>query len=125
MIKINQTNVISIFRQLSDCTQTQANDVLYIISNACHIISRLMDESRCTTAEVSAAEYAAAAVAFYDYICKENARNKVICTLTGKASTNVDYKSRLESAKSLRDSALEQIRPYTFSCDHLFMTMEG
>lgn len=125
MVNLNQTNVISKFRQLSECSQAQANEAQFIVSNACHLISRLLDEKKCTTADIACAEYAAATVAFYDYVCKENAKDKVICSLTGKASANVDYKSRIESAASLRSSALEQLRPFTVSCDHLFMTMEG
>lgn len=125
MVKLNQTNVISELRQLSGCTQAQVNDILFIVNNACHLISRLMDEKKCTMADIASAEYAAATVAFYEYICSENAKNKIICTLTGQASTNIDYKSRIESARNLRDSALEAIKPYTVCCDHLFMTMEG
>lgn len=123
MVKLDQTSVIAEFRQLSGCSQQQANDSLFIINNACHLISRLLDEIKCTSADITAAQYAAATVAFYDFICSENARSKIICTLTGKASTDIDHKSRIESAKDLRDSALKAIKPCMLGCDHLFMAI--
>ena len=96
-----------------------------IIQSAAHLVSGLLDEKKCTAADVDRAEYAAAAAACDDFVCKENARNKIVCTLTGTAEAGIDYKSRIASAKSLKESALEAIKPVTVSCDFLFRTMEG
>ncbi len=125
MVKLSFENVVEQFTQLSGCDVEQVNSNIGIIENAWRRISILLDDKKSTADSVASAEYAAATYAFYDYICAENAKNKIICTLTGKASANVDYESRIASAKSLRDSALEAIRPFMLGCDFLFRTMEG
>ena len=125
MIKLSLENVIAHFNRLSGCTPEQTTENLGLIENSYHMLSRLLDDRKCTSADITSAEYAAAACAFYDYVCKENARNKVICTLSGKASADVAYESRVRSAQSLKESALEAIRPVTLGTDFLFKAMEG
>ena len=125
LIKLSLENVIAEFTRLTGADSEQVTQELSLIENAFHLINGLLDERKCTSGDISRAEYAAAAYAFYDYICKENAKNKVICTLTGKASADTSYRSRIESAASLKASALETIKPVTKGCDFIFKAMEG
>ena len=125
MLKLTLENVIAQFDHLSGCSSQQTTENLGLIENSYHMESRLLDDRRCTAGDISRAEYAAAACAFYDYVCKENARNKLICTLSGKASADVAYESRVRSARCLKESALEAIRPVTLGTDFLFKAMEG
>lgn len=125
MVKLCFDNVVTQFTQLSGCDVEQVNANLGIIQNAWRRISQLLDDKKCSEKSVASAEYAAAAYAFYDYVCAENAKNKIICTMTGQASTNVDYKSRIESSRDLRDSALETIKPVMLGCDFFFETVGG
>lgn len=125
MVKLSFDNVVQQFTQLSGGDVQTALDNIGIVENAWRRISVLLDDKRCTEKSVASAEYAAAACAFYDFVCADNAKQKLIYTLTGQASTNIDYKSRIESAKSLRDSALEVIKPVMLGCDFAFSAVEG
>ena len=125
MVKLSLNNVVGHFRQLSGCDADEANANLGIIKNSVSRISVSLDDKKSSESSVQSAEYAAAACAFYDYVCAEHAKSRIFCTLTGSASQDTNYNSRIESAKSLRDSALEAIKPITLGCDFLFRTMEG
>lgn len=125
MVKLSFNNVIQQFTQLSGCTVSEVNANLGILENAWRRISVLLDDKKSTSKSVASAEYAAAAYAFYEYVCAEHAKNKIICTLAGKASADTSYKSREESAKALRDSALDAIKPVMLGCDFLFKATEG
>lgn len=125
MVKLSLDNVVQQFTQLNGGDTESAVDYIFILENAWRRVSVMIDDKKCTEKSVASAEYAAAACAFYDYVCAENAKRKVICSLTGQADTNIDYKSRIESAKQLRDSALEAIRPVMRSGDFVFKAMEG
>ena len=125
MVKLSLNNVVDQFRQLSGCDADEVNANLGIIRNSVSRVSVSLDDKKSSERGVKSAEYAAAACAFYDYICAEHAKNRIFCTLTGNASQDTNYKSRIESAKSLRDSALEAIKPIMLGCDFVFRTMEG
>ena len=125
MVRISFENVVSHFTQLSDCDVDEVNSYIGLIENAWRRISALLDEKKASTGSIASAEYAAGAYAFYDYICTQHARDKIICTLGGKASADVDYKRREEAARALRDSALEVIKPCMLGCDFLFRGVDG
>ena len=125
MVRISFENVVSQFTQLSGCGVDEVNGNISIIENAWRRICALLDENKSCANSIASAEYAAAAYAFYDYVCAQHAKEKVICTLGGKASADVDYKSREESARLLRDSALEVIKPFMLGCDFLFRGVNG
>ena len=125
MVKLSLDNAVGHFRQLSGCDADEVNANLGIIKNSVRNISVRLDDKKCSEKEVQSAEFAAAACAFYDYICAEHAKSRIFCTLTGNASQDTNYKSRIESAKCLRDSAIEAIKPVMLGCDFVFRTMEG
>ena len=125
MVKLSFDNIAEQFEQLSGCEASEVTANIGIIENAQRRISALLDEKKCSARSIASAEYAAAAYAFYDYVCAQNAKEKIIVTLTGKASANTDYKCRIESAKDLRESALRAIEPVMLGCDFLFRTVEG
>ncbi len=125
MVKLSLDNAVGHFRQLSGCDADEVNANLGIIKNSVRNISVKLDDKKISERGVQSAEFAAAACAFYDYICAEHAKSRIFCTLTGSASQDTNYKSRIESAKCLRDSALEAIKPLTLGCDFVFSTMGG
>lgn len=125
MVKLSFDNIVEQFVQLSGCSPQQTASIVGLIENAQRRISILLDEKKCSARSIASAEYAAAVYAFYDYVCACNAKEKIIVTLTGNASANTDYKSRIESAKDLRESALKAIEPVMLGCDFLFRTVEG
>ena len=125
MVRISFENVVAHFTHLSGCDVDEVNTYISLIENAWRRISALLDEKKSSTGSIASAEYAAGAYAFYDYICTQHAREKIICTLSGKASADVDYKSRQEAARALRDSALEVIKPFMLGCDFLFKGVDG
>ena len=125
MVKLSFDNIAQQFEKLGACDASVVAANIGIIENAQRRISVLLDDKKCSARSIASAEYAAAACAFYDYVCTLNAREKLIVTMTGKASANTDYKSRIESAKDLRESALLAIEPVMLGCDFLFRTVEG
>lgn len=125
MVRLSFENVVSQFTQISGCGVDEVNSCIGIIENAWRRLCAVLDESKCSSGGIASGEYAAAAYAFYDYVCAQGAKDKIICTLAGKASADTDYTRRVESARVLRDSALEVVKPFMLGCDFLFKGVGG
>ena len=74
MVKLSFDNIAEQFEQLSGCEAAQVAANIGIIENAQRRISALIDEKKCSARSIASAEYAAAAYAFYDYVCAQNAK---------------------------------------------------
>ncbi len=121
---IDISNVILIFQQMSGLDNEQINGELSLIQNAAWEIENVLAEEKLMTSDYPRCEYAAACTAFYDYICKRAAQEKIITTAEGKTVSNEDYSKRISSALKLKITALCRLDGIIKDTEFIFSTME-
>ena len=110
MVRLDFSNVLTKFCQLSACPYERTAEIIPIVENAISMIEEIIDEEKFTDWAMPKCEYAAAAAATYRFVCRECTRERVICTRDGKASSDEDLQKRILPALELERLALVDIK---------------
>jgi hypothetical protein len=101
--------VLLTFQQLAVCSNDEMNGVIPIVGSAMEYVESVVDGEKVGDENLPQMEYAAACVAFCDYVCREGARDRVTVTATGNADVNADFSSRVAAALELRKGAFKRL----------------
>lgn len=121
---INFTNVMFIFLQMTGLGDEEANREINLIHNAIWEIENVIYEEKLTVSDYPRCEYAAACTAFYDYICKRAAQEKIITNSEGRAVSSEDYSKKISSALKLKITALSRLDGIIKDTEFIFSSME-
>ena len=120
MISLDFTNVFDKFRTISGCDDEKISENISLVEDEIFTLENLIDENRFDEKYRNKCEYAAAVSAFYNYLCKESAREKICLSEVGKVIINDDFSQKLSSAKELKKQALESISQIMVDNDFIF-----
>lgn len=118
-------NILLTFQQMSGCDAEKMNGQIPLIRNAVSRLEDRLDMEKVAEEDCPRCEYAAACMAMYDFVCKEAARDKIIVTAEGKASSSEDLAGKIPAAERLKNSALESLAGILKDEDFLFETVGG
>lgn len=121
---INFTNVMFIFLQMTGLGDEEANREINLIHNAIWEIENVIYKEKLTVSDYPRCEYAAACTAFYDYICKRAAQEKIITNSEGRAVSSEDYSKKISSALKLKITALSRLDGIIKDTEFIFSSME-
>lgn len=121
---IDFTNVMLMFKQMSGLDDEDINGEMNLIQNAIWEIENAVCEEKLMISDYPKCEYAAACTAFYDYVCKRAAQEKIITTAEGRAASSEDYSKRISSALKLKITALSRLNGIIKDTEFIFSTME-
>ena len=111
MVKLDFSNVLTKFCQISGCPYERTAEVIPVIENGISMIEDIIDEDKFSEEDYPACEYAAATAAVYRFVCRECTREKIICTRNGNAySADEDFDRKIMPAFELEKYALEGIK---------------
>ena len=106
---INIENVKEQFIELSGLDSSQAQVYDGLVTACVNEAEKALDSSRIADdSDREICEFAAAAEAFYRYICLLAAEEKIICTAQGSAVEKYSDEGRIKAAGELRDSAVSR-----------------
>ncbi len=124
MAVLNYENIKAEFLRLAGITAV--GDSEQLVKAAVNGFEEELDAERTETADDKAiCEFAAAAEAFYRFVCLKAAGDKVICTADGRAVEKYDEDGRIKAAKALRDAAMARAERFTAEKGFEFRTSEG
>lgn len=121
---IDFTNVMFIFLQMTGLGDEEANREINLIHNAIWEIENVIYKEKLTVSDYPRCEYAAACTAFYDYICKRAAQEKIITNSEGRAVSSEDYSKKISSALKLKITALSRLDGIIKDTEFIFSSME-
>ncbi len=122
---IDFTKVLLMFQQMSGLGDEEINSEISLIQNAIWEIENVLCEEKLVASDYPRCEYAAACTAFYDYICKRAAQEKIITTAEGKAVSSEDYSKKISSALKFKITALSRLGGIIKDTDFIFSSMES
>lgn len=114
------SKVLAKFCQIAHADDNCLGDAVPIIQDSIFELEELIDDEKFSPEMADKCEYAAAAMAFYDYVCIGGAREKIIVSLWGKAESSEDFSNREKYAKKVKDNAVRAIRNITKDNEFLF-----
>lgn len=123
MVNIDTSKVLELFQNLSECPSEKLTSLTPLVENSTFSVEGIIDENKYTDEYKSRCEYAAAAYAFYNYACREGAREKIICTLEGKMTSsenNQKAENKIRWAKELKIQSIVSISSILKDNDFLF-----
>lgn len=109
MVTLDFSNVLGKFSQISQCEFEGLSDVVPIVEQNIFALENLIDEDKFEERYRDKCEYAAAVCAFYDYLCREGAKERIIVTMSGTAAANEDVQKRVPYAEDMKDRALNAV----------------
>lgn len=122
---IDFTNVMLMFQQMSGLGDEEINGEMNLIQNAIWEIENVLCEEKLVPSDYPRCEYAAACTAFYDYICKRAAQEKIITTAEGRAVSSEDYSKKISSALKFKITALSRLGGIIKDTEFIFSSMES
>ena len=121
MATIDFSQVCTIFTELSGCDDDKLHENISIIENEIFTVENLIDDEKFTDSYKTVCEYCAAVCAYFDYLCKEGSKEKIVLSENGSVVSGEDYSKRIPFAETLRKNALRSISEILKDTDFLFM----